>query len=83
MSSFLKDSGTDQAGHGSPSSKFSQSRVTGDDLFPALLLTVYLIMREVKDGARTSFEDSFRGGRPNAVANDENMHSIQEMVEQD
>ena len=40
-------------------------------------------MREVKDGAKTSFEESFRGGRPNAVANDENVHSIQEMVEQD
>ena len=34
------------------------------------LVTVYRIMREVKDGARTSFEDSVRSGRPNSAAND-------------
>ena len=75
--SLLTSVGSASAGRG--------SRVTENDPFPALLVTVYLIMRQVTViyRVRTSFEDSFRSGRPNAVANDEKVHSIQKMVEQD
>lgn len=44
------------------------------------LSTVYRLISEVKSGARSSFEDSSRCGRPSTASSERNVSLIQEMV---